>query len=110
MDSCIDNYSKIGKNVIVKNSTVMDRAIIGDSAVIKKSIVGRQVTVNSTSNNPVLIENLSVIADDVILSPGCHLSKTKIYPHIDLPKGEYINQTIHNIASISKTSFNKRKK
>lgn len=110
IDSCIDNYSKIGKNVVVKNSTVMDRAIIGESAVIEKSIVGRQVTINSTSKNPVLIENLSVIADDVILSPGCQLSKTKIYPHVDLPEGEYINQTIHNITSISKTQFKKRKK
>jgi NDP-sugar pyrophosphorylase family protein len=98
IDSCIDNYSKIGKNVVVKNSAVMDRAIIGESAFIERSIVGRQVTVNSTSNNPVMIKNLSVIADDVILSPGCHLSKTKVYPHINLPEGEYINETIHNIA------------
>jgi len=55
------------------------------------------------------IGKLSVIADEVILSPGCHLSKTKVYPHINLPKGEYINQTIHNTASISKRYCKKRK-
>jgi len=97
VDSCIDNYSKIGKNVVVENSAIMDRAIIGDSAFIRKSVIGRQVTINSTKKKPTMVENLSVVADDVVLSCGCHLSETKVYPHLSLPEGRFEKKTIHSI-------------
>jgi len=93
VDSCIDNYTKIGKDVEIENSAVMDRVIIGDKAQIKESIVGRHVTVSSSSRKPTKIDSLSVIADDVILDQGCTLTATKIYPH-QFVRGEFENQTL----------------
>jgi len=93
VDSCIDNYTKIGKDVEIENSAVMDRVIIGDKAQIKESIVGRHVTVSSSSRKPTKINSLSVIADDVILEQGCTLTATKIYPH-QFVRGEFENQTL----------------
>jgi NDP-sugar pyrophosphorylase family protein len=93
VDSCIDNYTKIGKDVEIENSAVMDRVIIGDKAQIKESIVGRHVTVSSSSRKPTKIDSLSVIADDVILEQGCTLTATKIYPH-QFVRGEFENQTL----------------
>jgi NDP-sugar pyrophosphorylase family protein len=93
VDSCIDNYTKIGKDVEIENSAIMDRAIVGDKAQIKESIVGRHVTVASSSRKPTKIDSISVIADDVILEQGCTLSATKIYPH-QFVRGEFENQTL----------------
>lgn len=92
-NSCIDNYTRIGKNVIIENSAIMDRVIIGDNAEIYDSIVGRHVAINSTSNKPIKINSVSVIADDVELEAGCSLKASKVYPHQCL-KGEFQNQTI----------------
>ena len=93
VNSCIDNFTRIGKNAVVANSAVMDRAIIGDNAEIYDSIIGRHVVVNSSSNKPTKITAISVIADDVTLEEGCSLTATKIYPH-QIIRGEFQNQTI----------------
>jgi NDP-sugar pyrophosphorylase family protein len=93
VNSCIDNYTKIGKDVEIENSAVMDRVIVGDKAQIKESIVGRHVTVASSSRKPTKIDSVSVIADDVILEQGCTLTATKIYPH-QFVRGEFENQTL----------------
>jgi NDP-sugar pyrophosphorylase family protein len=93
VNSCIDNYTKIGRDVEIEGSAVMDRVIVGDKAQIKESIVGRHVTISSSSRKPTKIDSLSVIADDVILEQGCMLSATKIYPH-QFVRGEFENQTL----------------
>jgi len=93
VDSCIDNYTALGKNVEVENSAVMDRVIIGDKAQIKESIVGRHVTISSSSRRPTKIDSLSVVADDVIVEEGCTLTATKVYPH-QYVRGEFKNQTL----------------
>ena len=93
VNSCIDNYTKIGKGVEIEDSAIMDRAIVGDKAQIKESIVGRHVTVASSSRKPTKIDSVSVIADDVILEQGCTLTATKIYPH-QFVRGEFENQTL----------------
>jgi len=71
----------------------MDRVIVGDKAQIKESIVGRHVTVASSSRKPTKIDSISVIADDVILEQGCTLTGTKIYPH-QFVRGEFENQAL----------------
>lgn len=96
-DSCIDNYCKIGKDVIIENSAIMDRAIISESATIRKSIVGRQVTINSTFEKPTVVEHFSSIADDVVLAPGCYIYEGKVYPHLSLPEGKFERMTVKNI-------------
>lgn len=93
VNSCIDNFTRIGKNAVIVNSAVLDRAIIGDNAEIYDSIVGRHVVVNSSCAHPTKVNAVSVIADDVILDEGCNLSGTKVYPHQNI-RGEFQNQTI----------------
>jgi NDP-sugar pyrophosphorylase family protein len=93
VNSCIDNFTRIGKNAVIVNSAVLDRAIIGDHAEIYDSIVGRHVVVNSSCTHPTKVNTVSVIADDVILDEGCNLSATKVYPHQNI-RGEFQNQTI----------------
>jgi NDP-sugar pyrophosphorylase family protein len=90
---CIDNFTCIGKNAVITNTAVMDRAIIGDYAEIKDSIIGRHVKICSTQDNPTKISDTTVIADDVIVEENSILSAAKIYPHQKI-KGKIINQTI----------------
>ncbi|MCL1966173.1 MAG: NDP-sugar synthase [Candidatus Bathyarchaeota archaeon] len=90
---CIDNFTYIGKNAAISNSAIMDRAVIGDYAEIKDSILGRHVKICSTQSNPTKISDITIIADDVTADEGCILSAAKVYPHQKI-KGEIINQTI----------------
>ncbi len=92
-NSCIDNYTKIGKGAVIENSAVMDRVIIEEKAEIKESIVGRHVTVCSGPKKQTKIESVSVIGDNVTIAEGCKLKATKIYPH-QYVKGEIMNQTL----------------
>jgi NDP-sugar pyrophosphorylase family protein len=93
VNSCIDNYTQVGKGAVIENSAVMDRAIIGEKAEIKESIVGRHVTVLSSPKKQTKIHSVSVIADDVTIAEGCELQETKIYPH-QYVRGEFKNQTL----------------
>jgi len=93
VDSCIDNYTQIGKNVEVSNSAIMDRVIVGEDAQVKESIVGRHVTVQSTPKKPTKITSTTVVADDVVIAEGCILEGTKIYPH-QYVRGQFTNQTL----------------
>ncbi|MGQ9506580.1 MAG: sugar phosphate nucleotidyltransferase [Candidatus Bathycorpusculaceae bacterium] len=93
VNSCIDNYTKIGKGVVIENSAVMDRVIIEEKAEIKESIIGRHVTILSSPKKQTKIDSVSVVADDVTIAEGCKLTATKIYPH-QFVKGEFTNQTL----------------
>ena len=93
VNSCIDNYTKIGKDAVIENSAILDRVIIEEKAEIKDSIVGRHVTVLSSPRKQTKIDGVSVIADDVTISEGCKLTATKIYPH-QYVRGEFANQTL----------------
>jgi NDP-sugar pyrophosphorylase family protein len=93
VNSCIDNFTRIGKNAVITNSAIMDRAIIGEHAEIHDSIIGRHVAINSSCHKPTKITAVSVIADDVTLEEGCSLTATKVYPHQHI-RGEFQNQTI----------------
>jgi NDP-sugar pyrophosphorylase family protein len=93
VNSCIDNFTRVGKDAVIENSAVMDRAIIGDKAEVTDSIIGRHVTVLSSRQKPTRVCSISVVADDVTLEEGCCLSGTKIYPHQKVT-GEFQNQTV----------------
>ncbi len=92
-NSCIDNYTRIGKDVVIENSAVMDRAIIDEKAEVKESIIGRHVTIHSSSRKPTKVGSISVVADDVVIAEGCVLTATKIYPHQHV-RGEFVKQTL----------------
>ena len=93
VNCCIDNFTRIGKNVTICNSAVMDRVIVGDHAEINDSIIGRHVVINSSQKNQTKIKNISVIGDDVTLEEGCLLDASKVYPHQKV-KGIFNNQTL----------------
>lgn len=97
-NSYIDNYCTIGRDSIIENSAVIYRSIIGDGAIIRDSIIGRQVTINSTLESPSTVEGVSVIADDVSLASGCKLYNSRVYPHLNLPEGRFEQMTVRNIA------------
>ncbi|MCX8171366.1 MAG: NDP-sugar synthase [Candidatus Bathyarchaeota archaeon] len=86
VNSCIDNYTRIGRNALIENSAVMDRSFIGENAEVRDSIIGRHVTVNSSQTEKTKILNISVIADDVSIDAGCEIVSTKIYPHKHIHK------------------------
>lgn len=93
VNSCIDNYTRIGKGATIENSAILDRVIIGEKAEIRDSIIGRHATINSSSRKPTKITAVSVIADDVVVEEGCSLTATKIYPHQRV-RGEFENQIL----------------
>jgi len=71
----------------------MDRTIVGKRAEIKDSIIGRHVTIHSSSKKPTKVSEISVIADDVMIAEGSTLIAAKIYPHQHVG-GEFKNQTV----------------
>ena len=92
-NSCIDNFTNIGKGATIENSAILDRTIIGEKAEIRDSIIGRHATILSSGRKQTKINSVSVIADDVTLEEGCSLTATKIYPH-QYVRGEFQNQTL----------------
>jgi len=92
-NSCIDNYTQVEKGADIENSAVLDRAIVGENATIRESIIGRHSTIQSSRKKQTKIEGVSVIADDVTVAEGCILTTTKIYPH-QYVRGEFTNQTL----------------
>ena len=93
INSCIDNFSRIGKGVKIENSAILDRTIIEENATISNSIIGRHVTIHSNIKNPTKINSISVIADNVVIKEGCNISATKIYPHQKV-RGNFKNQIL----------------
>jgi len=92
-NSCIDNFTRIGKGATIENSAVLDRVIIGEKAQVTDSIIGRHTTVLSSSRKQTKISAVSVIADDVTIEEGCTITAAKIYPHQRV-KGDIQNQTL----------------
>ncbi len=93
VNSCIDNYTQIGKNAVIENSAVMDRVIIGENAEVLDSIIGRHTMVCSSQRKQTKINTVSVVADDVTIEEGSVLATAKIYPHQHV-RGELQNQTL----------------
>lgn len=88
-NSCIDNFTKIGKGTVIEDSAIMDRVNIGDHAEIRKSIIGRHAVIESLSTKPTRILAVSVVGDNVRISAGCRLKGGKIWPHLELTEGSY---------------------
>jgi len=93
VNSCIENYTRIGKNAVIENSAVMDRATIGENAEVLDSIIGRHTVVKSSQRKPTRISAISVVGDDVAIDEGSVLAAAKIYPHQQV-RGEFQNQTL----------------
>lgn len=92
-DSNIDNFCIVGEHANLEGTAVMDAAKIGDHARIVDSILGRKVVVESTRDNPTLIESTSVIGNAVHIGRGCRLVATKVNPALRIPP----RMTYHNV-------------
>lgn len=102
-DSNIDNFCILGEHVVVEDSVIMDATVLGDYTSVSKSIVGRNVKVKSTREQPTKIDSVSVIGNDVVIREGCNLIGTKIYPRLTIPPGlNYVNKTIKTYDDVSK--------
>jgi len=96
-DSNIDNFCILGEHVNVEGSAIMDAAKIGDFANLSNSIIGRKVVVESTRENPTLIESTSVIGNAVQIRKGCRLEGTKVNPGLTIPAGmRYVDKFLQN--------------
>ena len=93
VNSCIDNFTRIGKGANIENSAILDRVIIGEKADVRDSIVGRHTTILSSGQKQTKINAVSVVADDVTIEEGCSLTETKIYPHQRV-RGEFNHQIL----------------
>ncbi|MCW4031624.1 MAG: NDP-sugar synthase, partial [Candidatus Bathyarchaeota archaeon] len=93
VNSCIDNFTRIGKNATIENSAVLDRVIIGENAEVRDSIIGRHATILSSGQKQTKIVSVSVVADDVTIEEGCSLKETRIYPHQRV-RGEFQHQIL----------------
>jgi len=93
VNSCIDNFTRIGKGATIENSAVLDRVIIGEKAEVRDSIIGRHATILSSGRKQTRIDAVSVVADDVIIEEGCSLTETRIYPHQRV-RGEFKHQIL----------------
>ena len=88
-NSCIDNYTRIGRDTVIEDSAIMDRVRIGEGASVRGSIIGRHATVRSTRRKPTSISQLSVVGDDVWIEEGSALVGARVYPHLRLEEGVY---------------------
>ncbi len=94
VDSCIDNYSRIGRNAVIERSAIMDRVVVEDNAEIRGSIVGRHSTIKSNPIKATKVLQTSVLADDVTLEAGCNLVGVRIYPHKHVPEQSLVNMIL----------------
>jgi NDP-sugar pyrophosphorylase family protein len=93
VNSCIDNFTRIGKGATIENSAILDRVIIGEKAEVLDSIIGRHTTILSSGRKQTKVNAISVVADDVTVEEGCSLTATKIYPHQSV-RGVFQNQIL----------------
>ena len=93
VNSCIDNFTRIGKGANIENSAILDRVIIGEKADVQDSIIGRHTTILSSGRKQTKIDTISVVADDVIIDEGCRLTETRIFPHQRV-RGEFKHQIL----------------
>ena len=100
-NSSIDNYTIIKKGADIENSAIMDRVIIGECAKIKNSAIGRHCVINSSRSNPTIIENISVLGDEVTIGEGYKLNNTRVWPHLKIgTRKVYVDDLIRNAGEI----------
>jgi len=102
-DSNVDNFCILGEHVNVERSAIMDAAKIGDYAHVSDSILGRKVIVESTRENPTVIESTSVIGNAVHIRKGCKLIRTRVNPGLTIPLGMvYTDKFLQNYEDVVK--------
>ncbi|MBI2208543.1 NDP-sugar synthase [Candidatus Woesearchaeota archaeon] len=78
--SSIEKDSNIGQNAAVSHSVIFPYCIIGENARIERSILGLQVHVNSSGDEPTTIEANSFLGPDISVPRGYHLVGVRVFP------------------------------
>lgn len=95
-DAVIGPYVSIGANCVVesgariKNSCIFADTVIDEHAYISDSIISRQCKVGKWAR----LEQLAVIADDVIIKDEMFVNGAKILPHKTIDKSYYTHGEI----------------
>ncbi len=90
--SCIDDYTHIGNGSVIEDSAVMDRAVIGEEAEIKYSIIGRCAKINSTKEKQTKISSFSAIGNNATVEAGCESVSSIVKPEGTMLAGEHLNE------------------
>ena len=90
-DAVIGPYVSIGENCVIesgariKNSCIFSGTKVGSNAFVSGSIIGSGSKVGKWTR----IENLAVIADDVVVKDELFINGSKILPHKSIDKSYY---------------------
>ena len=100
-NSNVDNFCILGANSYVERSAVMDGARIGSYVRVTDSIIGRQAVVESTRENPTIIESTSVLGNTVHVREGCKLIRTRVNPGLSLPRSmTYVDKFLRSYEDV----------
>ena len=80
-------------------SFIMDRVYIGEGTN------GRHTVIRSIVPKKTQIEEVTAIADDIVISARCRLFPSNIYPHQNIPKGKFEGSVIRPNSSPSQEDF-----
>ena len=87
----IDKYTIIDDNAKVSNAVIWPHSYVGENCRLRQSIVCRNVTVKNGS----LLEDNTVIGDDVVIGRGSRIrAGVKIWPHKEVEPGSTVNESV----------------
>lgn len=86
-DCDIGDGVDIGTGSILHGVVCGDYSIIGPGATIRDAVLGCMVEVESTAEQPVVIENFCALGDAVHVCPGARLRGVSVYPGLRVRPG-----------------------
>jgi mannose-1-phosphate guanylyltransferase/phosphomannomutase len=88
---CVGNFSVVDENSKVSNSVIWSYSYVGENSRLRQAIVCRHVTVK----NNVLLEENSVIGDEVAVGEGSIIEAgVKIWPDKEIEPGSRVHESI----------------
>ena len=89
--ACVGNFSVIDENTKVSNSIIWTYSYIGENSRLRQAIVCRHVTIK----NGCLLEEGSVIGDDVVVGEGSTIDAgVKLWPDKQIEPGSTVHESI----------------
>jgi mannose-1-phosphate guanylyltransferase/phosphomannomutase len=87
----IGAYSTVDRNTKISNSILWDHTYVGENARLRGSVLCRAVTVK----NGVLLEEGSVVGDEVVIGPDSTVkANVRIWPNKDVEAGAVVSESV----------------